>query len=137
MAEGMIWATTTGLYSDAIGNGFRRRYHQRFGTLPGLSQAGIAYDRVNMLAGAWSRVGSARRFGAVVEDLRSSISRGVNGAYYLGSDGQVGLAFPDDTADPSISQAHLVFQVQGGTDVIVDPSPYAHGRVAAPPWMKA
>jgi branched-chain amino acid transport system substrate-binding protein len=136
MAEGMIWATTTGLYSDAIGDGFRRRYSQRFGMLPGLSQAGIAYDRVNMLAGAWSRVGSSRRFGAVVDDLRSSISRGVNGAYYLGSEGQVGLAFPDDTADPSISQAHLVFQVQGNRDVIIDPSPYAHGRFIAPNWLR-
>ena len=134
-ADGVIWATTTGLYSDAIGNGFRRRYLQRFGAMPGLSQAGIAYDRVNMLAGAWSRVGSARRFADVMEDLRSSISRGVNGAYYLGSEGQVGLAFPDDTADPSISQAHLVFQVQEGESVIIEPSPYAHGRLRLPPWM--
>lgn len=136
LAEGMIWATTTGLYSDAIGDGFRRRYSERFGMMPGLSQAGIAYDRVNMLAGSWSRVGGARRFGAVVDDLRSSISRGVNGAYYLGSEGQVGLAFPDDTADPSISQAHLVFQIQGNRDVIIAPSPYAHGRLITPSWLR-
>ena len=134
-AEGVIWATTTGLYSDAIGNAFRRRYQQRFGRLPGLSQAGIAYDKVKMLAGAWSRSGSVRRFGDVVEDLRSSICRGVNGAYYLGTEGQVGLAFPDDTADPSISQAHLIFQVQDGQNVIIDPMPYAYSSLRLPPWM--
>ena len=136
LAEGVLWATTTGLYSDAIGNGFRHRFLQKFGELPGQSQAGIAYDRIHILAGAWSRVGNSRRFSDVVKDLRSSISRGVNGAYYLGSEGQVGLAFPDDTADPSISQAHLVFQVQNGKDIILDPAPYAYGVMKPPPWMR-
>lgn len=137
LAEGVLWATTTGVYADAIGDGFRRRYHRRFRTLPGDSQAGLAYDRVNLLAGTWLRSGRPRRFRDVATDLRSSISRGVNGAYFLGSDGQVGLAFPDDTADPSISQAHLVFQVQNNANVILAPAPYAHARFAIPPWIGA
>lgn len=136
-SEGVVWATTTGVYADAIGDGFRRRYLKRFRVEPGHSQAGLAYDRIHLLAGAWSRTGRSRRFSDVVTELRSSISRGVNGAYFLGNDGQVGLTFPDDTVDPSISQAHLVFQVQDGENVILAPAPYAHGRFRLPGWALA
>jgi len=137
LSEGVVWATTTGVYADAIGENFTRRYQKRFRQMPGHSQAGLAYDRINLLAGAWSRTGRPRRFADVVTDLRSTISRGVNGAYFLGNDGQVGLTFPDDTNDPSISQAHLVFQVQGGENVILAPIPYAHASFALPRWFSA
>jgi len=135
LADGVVWATTTGLYSDRIGNQFSQQYRQRFGCDPGQSHASIAYDRVNILAGVWARVGSARLFGKVVEDLRTTIHRGVNGSYYFGSEGQVGLAFPDDTQDPSISQAHLIFQIQNGEQRIVSPQPYANGRFRLPRWL--
>lgn len=137
LSEGVVWATTTGVYADAVGESFRRRYHKRFRQMPGHSQAGLAYDRINLLAGAWSRTGRPRRFADVVTELRSSISRGVNGAYFLGNDGQVGLTFPDDTIDPSISQAHLVFQVQDGENVILAPTPYAHASFRLPGWFGA
>lgn len=136
LSEGVVWATTTGVYADAIGENFRRRYQKRFRQMPGHSQAGLAYDRINLLAGAWSRTGRPRRFADVVTELRSSISRGVNGAYFLGNEGQVGLTFPDDTTDPSISQAHLVFQVQDGENVILAPTPYAHAGFRVPDWFR-
>lgn len=135
-AEGVIWATTTGLYSDPIGKKFASEFVGRFNRKPGRSQASIAYDRVNILAGAWSRVGSARDFGNVVQDLRSSIYRGVNGSYFLGTDGQVGLTYPDNTADPSISQAHLVFQIQQDRHKIIAPSPYIEGTFELPWWFQ-
>ena len=135
-ANGVLWATTTGLYSDRIGKAFVARYQQQFGRNPGQSHASIAYDRINILAGAWSRIGNSRRFDKVVADLRSSVYRGVNGAYYFGTDGQVGLAFPDDTQDPSISQAHLVFQIQNGLHRILSPRPYANGVFKLPPWLE-
>ncbi|MBY6059280.1 ABC transporter substrate-binding protein [Leisingera daeponensis] len=134
-AEGVVWATTTGLYSDTIGKTFQTSFEASHGRRPGRSHAGIAFDRINLLAGAWSRVGNARRFDDVASDLRSSIYRGVNGAYYFGNAGQVGLTFPDDTADPSISQAHLVFQIQNGRQRIISPTPYADGAFRLPPWI--
>lgn len=134
MSEGVIWATTSGLYADRIGEGFRQRYRHNFSALPGQSQAGLAYDRIGLLVSAWSRTGQPRLFRDVLSDLRASINRGVNGAYFLGSAGQVGLAYPDDTADLSISQAHLVFQIQNGQDSIIAPAPYAQSTLQCPPW---
>jgi branched-chain amino acid transport system substrate-binding protein len=133
--DGVLWATTTGLYSDEIGAHFRSSFQSAYSRNPGRSHAGIAYDRINMLAGAWSRVGTPWNFGRVVGDLRSSIHRGVNGAYYFGNSGQVGLTFPDDTLDPSISQAHLVFQLQQGRQRIISPTPYAEGVFQLPRWL--
>lgn len=75
-----------------------------------------------------------RLFGYVVSDLRSSIHRGVNGAYFLGTDGQMGLAYPDDTPDLSISQANLIFQIQNGQHAVIGPAPYARSRLQNPPW---
>lgn len=134
-AEGVLWATVTGLYSDRIGGEFVRRYWARYGRMPGQSHASIAYDRVNILSGAWSRVGNSRLFGKVSQDLRETIHRGVNGSYFFGTSGQVGLAFPDDTQDPSISQAHLVFQIQNGEQRILSPHPYANAQFQKPRWI--
>ncbi|NLR99892.1 ABC transporter substrate-binding protein [Rhizobium sp. P38BS-XIX] len=134
-SEGIVWATTSGLYSDRIGGAFRDRYQTQFDVMPGSSQAGLAYDRVNLLVGAWMRTGHPRIFKEVLTGIRSSISRGVNGAYHFGNDGQVGLAYPDDTTDLSISQAHLVFQVQKGRNVIIGPAPFAQARMCIPPWF--
>lgn len=136
-AEGVLWATTTGLYSDRIARGFISRYQQRYGVTPGRSHAGLAYDRIRVLADAWARVGNPRSFEKMVEDLRTTVHRGVNGAYLLGTDGQVGLGFPYDTLDPSIGQAHLVFQIQNGTHRILSPNPYCDGQFQPPPWMNA
>ena len=65
------------------------------------------------------------RFGAVAQQLRRIRYRGINGAYYLDNPGQSGLAFPDVTPDPSLGQAHLVFQVQNGSHRIIGPPLYA------------
>lgn len=137
LADGVIWATTNGLYSDMIGSRFRQSYHARYGSHPGNSQASLAYDRVSLLAATWQRVGHARSFGKVIEDLRWSINRGVNGSYFFGNTGQVGLAYPDDTLDLSISQAHLVQQIQNGRNIVLAPAPYATGCLAVPPWFDA
>lgn len=137
LAEGVIWATTSGLYSDMIGSRFRQTYFGRFGSHPGNSQASLAYDRVSLLLASWYRTGHARAFGKVIDDLRSSINRGVNGSYYFGSPGQVGLAYPDDTLDLSISQAHFVQQIQHGRNVVLAPAPYSTHRPVAPPWFEA
>jgi hypothetical protein len=52
-AEGVLWSTVTGTYSDAIGRAFRRRYAEAFGRPPGRSLAGSAYARCT----CWRRRG--------------------------------------------------------------------------------
>jgi branched-chain amino acid transport system substrate-binding protein len=133
-AEGVVWSTVTGTYSDALGEGFRRRYLASFGETPGRSLAGSAFDQVHILA-VWSRVGDARRFSDVADELRRLTYRGVNGSYVLGSPDQTGRSYPLETSDPSLGQAHLVFQVQGGAHRVLYPAPYAETHFRIPPWI--
>lgn len=130
-SEGLVWATVTGTYSDGLGRRFCADYTQAFGRLPGRSHAGIAYDEVHLLAQAWMAVPNPSHFPAVASQLRRLRYRGVNGSYYLDNAGQSGLGFPDVTRDPSLGQAHLVFQVQNGTHRIISPQPYAESSFRA------
>ncbi len=135
-AEGVIWATTSGIYTDHMGMNFRHSYAQIFGTPPGESHAGLAYDRVHILANTWARANNPRQFDKVINDLRSTVYRGVNGAYFFGNAGQAALSFPDDTKDMSISKAQLIFQIQAGRHRILSPTPYNDGKFILPPWFK-
>lgn len=134
-ADGVIWATTTGLYQDHLARGFAERYEQMHGVKPGHSHAGLAYDRVNILATAWTRTDNPRAFDRVVPEIRAVIHRGVNGAYFLDNPGQVAQAYPDTSNDPSISQAHLIYQIQEGRQRILSPLPYGECTFRAPPWL--
>jgi branched-chain amino acid transport system substrate-binding protein len=134
-AEGLIWATASGTYGDLMGWRFSRSYFDAYGVPPGRSQAGIAYDQVHLLAQAWSSVPNPRDFDAVASRLRGMTYRGVNGSYYLDNAAQSGLGYPDLTADPSLGQAHLVFQVQNGSHHIISPPPYAEVPFRLPWWM--
>ena len=136
-ADGMLWSTVTGLYNDGLGAGFARRYRDAYGQAPGRSLAGLSYDQVNLLTSAWARVGNPRAFSAVSAELQRIAHRGVNGTYFLGTDRQCGLSYPDETPDPSLGQAHLVFQVQEGRQRILDPLPYADGSFVTPGWFGA
>jgi len=131
-SEGLVWATVTGTYSDGLGRRFCADYAQAFGRPPGRSHAGIAYDEVHLLAQAWMAVPNPSHFPAVASHLRRLRYRGVNGSYYLDNAGQSGLGFPDVTRDPSLGQAHLVFQVQNGIHRIISPQPYAESSFRTP-----
>jgi len=134
-AEDLIWATASGTYSDLLGSRFSQTYLDTYGVPAGRSLAGIAYDQVYLLAQAWSSVPNPRDFDAVAKRLRTMTYRGVNGSYYLDNAGQSGLGYPDLTADPSLGQAHLVFQVQNGGHHIIGPPPYAEVRFRLPWWV--
>lgn len=135
VAEGLLWATVSGTYSDAPAIRFAKRYHAAYGVPPGRSHAGISYDRVNVLASAWSRVADPRDFDSVAEEIRSSVHRGVNGAYWLGDPSQAALSYPDSTMDPSLGQAHLIYQIQDGRHQIISPAPYSDSVFRKPPWI--
>ena len=132
-AEGLVWSTATGTYSDPLGSRFAGHYARAFGRPPGKSHAGIAYYEVHLLANAWASVGNPRRFDAVAAQLRRGAFRGVNGAYYF-DDSQGALAYPDMTLDPSLGQAHLVFQIQGGQHRVLSPAPYVEASFQRPSW---
>jgi branched-chain amino acid transport system substrate-binding protein len=134
-AEGIVWATTTGTYSDPLARAFATRYRKRFGSAPGRSHAGIAYDRVRVAAQAWAQAADPRKPDSVAEELRNVIHRGVNGVYYLGGDTQTARTYPSDEADPSLAQAHLVFQIQEGRQRILSPTPYADTVFRPQPWL--
>ena len=121
MAEGVFCSSVTGLYDDLLGARFQQVYQQRFGVAPGWSQASAAYDQVGLLAAAWSATdGRATR--DVIRYLRQSAYRGLNGVYFLGDPGQSSRGYPYEVSDPSLGQAHMVYQFQGGTAQAVYPA---------------
>ncbi|ANW67159.1 hypothetical protein BCA37_29570 [Mycobacterium sp. djl-10] len=133
-ADGIIWSTTTGTYDDVLGQRFRNQYASRFGRAPGWSQAGAAYDQVNLLAAAWCATGT-RDTDDVVRYLRRWPHRGVNGVYYFGDTSQSTLSYPDLTPDASMGQAHMVYQIQGGTHRALAPEPFGScRRFRMPSW---
>ena len=134
-ADGLLWATVTGTYSDPLARSFVNKYHDRFGINPGRSHAGIAYDRVRVIANAWLHAANPRDHGAVATELRQLVHRGVNGVYYFGEASQTALTYPGADVDPSLAQAHLVFQIQDGHQRIIDPAPYAEASFRIPPWL--
>ncbi len=136
-AEGVIWSTTTGTYDDELGRRFRAQYEARFGCSPGWSQAGAAYDQVNLLAGAWSATATWDT-AEVIGHLRRRPHRGVNGVYYFGEHSQSTLSYPHATSDASLGQAHMVYQIQDGTHTPLAPEPFGDLRsFRMPPWCRS
>lgn len=131
-AEGLIWATMSGNCSDRIGASFSRSFAATYGRAPGVSQAGINYDAVSLLAHAWERSSHPRHMDEVNTALREVIYRGVNGVYWFGTPSQGALSYPAESEDPSVAMAHLVFQIQDSQHRLVAPSPYADANFRLP-----
>jgi branched-chain amino acid transport system substrate-binding protein len=136
-ANGAIWSTVIGNLGDTLGKAFTSKYTAKFGTAPGLANAPQGYDTVYHLAAAWARVGNARNFTAVCDQLRTMRSRGVCGTIYMNQPGQYTSAYPDASSDPSLAMPHLYLQVQNGQHKIIWPPPYAEADFQTPPWIKA
>ncbi len=135
-ANGVVWATVTGVYGDEIGKSFAERYEAAFSKPAGYSNSGSGYDEVYMLANVWAMLGDAKDFTKVNDMLRKIIWRGVNGGYYMPSN--YGLSFPAEEPDMSLSQAHLFFQIQNGANgTIIAPAPFTNGEFQLAPWQKS
>ncbi|SFO17399.1 branched-chain amino acid transport system substrate-binding protein [Pseudonocardia ammonioxydans] len=135
LAEGVVWATTTGTYSDRPGRAFARRYTDRFGAAPGRSHAGLAYDRMQRIARAWSACGDLSDADAIATHLRAEPYRGVNGTYNFDTPGQVALGV-DEHGDPSLAQPQLIYQVQDGRQVIINGGPFRTGEFRLPAHLQ-
>ncbi|MFJ6415643.1 ABC transporter substrate-binding protein [Paeniglutamicibacter sp. NPDC091659] len=134
-AEGLVWSTVSGTYADELAGDFVQAFKQRFAVSPGHSQAGLGYDLVHLLANAWRQSAESRDFAATLAALRSTRHRGVNGSYMFSRGHQTSLSYPDQTADPSLGQAQLIYQIQGGMHRCLDPQPYANARFIRPSWV--
>lgn len=135
-ANGVIWATVTGVYGDEIGTSFAERYQAKFNKPAGYSNSGSGYDEVYMLANVWAMLGDGKDFQKVNDALRKIIWRGVNGGYFM--EKNYGLSYPAEQPDMSLAQAHLFFQIQGGKNgTIIAPAPFTNGEYAPAPWQKS
>ncbi len=132
-ANGIIWATVLGLLPDERGNDFRERYQAKFNKAPGWANAGGCYDEVNVWATAVGRAGTWKDYKRVAEETEKVVHRGVTGGISFKS--HAGLAYPGQTPDPSIGQAHLIVQIQDGEHVVISPEPYTTGEYQPPPWF--
>jgi branched-chain amino acid transport system substrate-binding protein len=133
-ANGMIWATVLGLIPDRMGNDFRRRYQQKFGQAPGWANAPGCYDEVMVWAKAVAMAGTWKDYRRVAKETEKVIHRGTTGGISLHTS-HAGLAYPGQTQDPSIGQAHLIVQIQNGEHKVISPQPYTTGDFQTPPWF--
>lgn len=121
-AEGVTWSSVTTRNSDELGESFSRAYTVRYGEAPGLSQASAAYDQAQLLIRGWETVGPDPV--QVVEHLRSSAFRGLNGIYYFGPIGHAVQCYPYEIDDPLLGQRLVTYQVQNGESVRIAPASY-------------
>lgn len=134
-ANGVIWSTTIGTLPDEMGDRFRARYVESYGTEPGLSQSGAQYDILRLWAMAASRAGDAHdsdRVSAAVADL---VFRGVVGTYRFTDDDLTAIPYPDAVSDPSLGMPHLTYQIQDQQQVLVSPEPYTNGAFVLSGWL--
>lgn len=134
--EGLVWSTATGRYADALGQGFESRFHKRYGRPVAGTSASIQYDSIGILAHSWQRSGKPSSYRSTGDELRQLIHRGVNGSYFFGAEFQRPLAFGIESQDASLSQAHLIYQIQDGANRIISPAPYAVSTYRAQPWLR-
>ena len=132
-ADGMIWATVLGLLPDKIGNDFRRRYQAKFGKAPGWANAGGCYDEVMVWAKAVAAAGTWKEYKKVAAATEKVVHRGTTGS--ISFKDHTGLAYPGQTPDPSLGQAHIIAQLQNGKQVVISPEPYTTGKFQKPPWF--
>lgn len=132
-ANGVIWATVLGLLPDPIGNDFRKRFEAKFGKAPGWANAGGVYDTTWVWAKSVALAGDAKNYKKVAKMTESLIHRGTTGSISFVN--HAGLAYPDQTKDPSIGQPHIIVQLQEGQHKVISPEPYTSGEFQLPPWF--
>jgi len=132
-AEGMVWSTVLGVYADAQGMEFRKKYAAKHPGVIGLCYTGSAYDTVYILKNAWENVDPAD-FKAMADYIKTHPYRGVDGAVDLNNEFQAALHYPLQTEDLNKGMAQLYFQVQDGAHKIIQPSVLAESKFRAFPW---
>jgi len=134
-ANGVVWSTTIGTLPDEMGDAFRERYKSTYNAEAGLSQSGAQYDIVRLWAQAASLAGDVNDFVRVSEAALRTRFRGVVGTYALDGEDLTAIPYPDRVNDPSLGMPHLTYQIQGGEQVLISPTPYTNGDFQLPKWL--
>jgi branched-chain amino acid transport system substrate-binding protein len=132
-AEGFVWSTVLGVYNDAQGAEFRKKYAAAYPGIIGLCYTGSAYDTLQMLKNAWTAA-EPEDFAAACTYLRTHTYRGVDGAVDLNNEYQAALHYPMQTQDLNKGMAQLFFQVQDGQHKIIQPDALAEVKYRSVPW---
>lgn len=132
-AEGMVWSTVLGVYADAQGMAFRKKYAAKHPGVIGLCYTGSAYDTVYILKNAWANVDAAD-FKAMADYIKTHTYRGVDGAVDMNNEYQAALHYPLQTQDLNKGMAQLYFQVQDGQHKIIQPDVLAESKFRVFPW---
>jgi branched-chain amino acid transport system substrate-binding protein len=137
-ANGVIWSTVVGVVEgDYVSGNFNAEFEKKFHTSPGYGNAGGQYDLVNIWANAADEADNPYDFDKVNANVKSTVYRGVCGAYSWPDDYLTVYPYPDYYKDPSLGMPHLTFQIQNGKQVIIGPEPYTTGTFQLPDWIKA
>jgi len=123
-----------GFLPDEIGMEWVKKYEAKFNTTPGYANAPGGYDQVYDWAYAVLLAGDPFNYKKVAQMTEYNIHRGVTGGYY--PELHAGRCYPWQTNDPSLGQAHTIYQIQDNKQVLVFPDPYTNGKFMQPPWMK-
>jgi branched-chain amino acid transport system substrate-binding protein len=123
-AEGLLWSTVIGTRDGDVSARFVQAFRVASGHGPGRSSAGTHFDMVHLLAEAWARAENPLDRPSVLRNIARATHRGVNGLYAFDPVDLSVRAYPDDTLDPTLGMAHLVFRVRGGRHELISPLPY-------------
>jgi branched-chain amino acid transport system substrate-binding protein len=134
-ADGFIWSSVLGVYADAKGQEFRKKYKAAYPGVMGLAYTGFGYDSMHILANAWGAA-EPEDFAAVCSFLRKNLYRGVNGTYNVDNDSHTAVHYPLETPSLDKGLAQLYFQIQGDEHRIIAPQPLAESSFRLAPWMK-
>lgn len=132
-ANGVIWATVLGYLPDKIGQQWVEAYKAKFNQTPGYANAPGGYDQVWVWAKAVALAGDPFDYKKVAKMTERGIHRGVTGASAFIN--HAGTCYPWQTNDPSLGQAHTIYQIQNMKQVLVFPEPYTTGKFQTPPWF--
>ncbi|EGG5219328.1 ABC transporter substrate-binding protein [Salmonella enterica] len=133
LSEDVVWATTSGVCPDVLGRKFSHAFKNYYAVSPGLSQCGLAYDRVNVLAEAWFRSRYPRIYTNVISILQEQVITGVNGTWYFGREREC-RTWPDN-GEMRLAHPHLMYQIRNGKHLCLLPSQFAEAELRLPWWF--
>ena len=130
----MIWSTVVGDPPERPDRAARSstRSRPKYEPSPGFSNAGDQYDLVKLWAQAAGYAGDPYAFDKINAYIKARPTAACAAAYTFDRPRLTCIAYPDDTADPSIGMPHLTFQIQDGKQVSISPDPYTTGKFQLP-----
>ena len=133
-ANGIIWATVLGRVPDQMTKDWMVRYKAKFNADPGWAYAPGQYDAILFWAKAAALAGDPKDYKKIAKITEQITHRGYTGTLRMVD--HAGVAYPGETNDPSLGQAHIFVQIQGGQHKVIGPTPWTDGEFQLPPWLK-